>query len=88
MRCVAEDLTYRAPGVDLNGKDAYQGFIGGGRPRSPASPWRGTAHEHLQTLLLNAEVGSLCGRGILPVTFWALVFPPLPLDACAVVYQF
>lgn len=32
MRCVAEDLTYRAPGVDLNGKDAYQGFIGGFAP--------------------------------------------------------
>lgn len=32
MSYVAEDITCRAPGVDLDGKDAYQGFIGGFAP--------------------------------------------------------
>ena len=32
MRHVADDITCRAAGVDLNGKDAYQGFIGGFAP--------------------------------------------------------
>lgn len=32
MSYVAEDITCRAPGVDLDSKDAYQGFIGGFAP--------------------------------------------------------
>lgn len=32
MSYVAEEITCRAPGVDLNGKDAYRGFIGGFAP--------------------------------------------------------
>lgn len=33
MDCVADDITCRAPGVDLVGKDAYRGFIAGFAPR-------------------------------------------------------
>lgn len=29
MSHVADEIICRAPGIDLNGKDAYQGFIGG-----------------------------------------------------------
>lgn len=32
MNYVAEDITCRAPGVDLDGKDAYRAFIGGFAP--------------------------------------------------------
>ena len=32
MSYVADHITCRAPGVDLDGKDAYQGFIGGFAP--------------------------------------------------------
>ncbi|MGO3325263.1 nuclear transport factor 2 family protein [Gordonia sp. (in: high G+C Gram-positive bacteria)] len=32
MDLVAEDITCRAPGVDLNGKEAYTQFIGGFAP--------------------------------------------------------
>ncbi|WP_375001947.1 nuclear transport factor 2 family protein [Aeromicrobium sp. CTD01-1L150] len=32
MSHVADDVTCRAPGVDLTGKDAYQEFIGGFAP--------------------------------------------------------
>lgn len=32
MGYVADDVTCRAPGVDLEGKDAYRGFIGGFAP--------------------------------------------------------
>ncbi len=32
MTFVADDITCRAPGVDLQGKDAYHGFIGGFAP--------------------------------------------------------
>lgn len=32
MSYVADDIACRAPGVDLDGKDAYQGFIGGFAP--------------------------------------------------------
>lgn len=32
MTYVADDVTCRAPGIDLNGKDAYRGFIGGFAP--------------------------------------------------------
>jgi hypothetical protein len=32
MRCVSDDITCRAPGVDLNGKEAYREFIGGFAP--------------------------------------------------------
>lgn len=32
MSHVADDITCRAPGVDLDGKAAYQGFIGGFAP--------------------------------------------------------
>ncbi len=32
MSHVADDISCRAPGVDLNGKDAYRGFIGGFAP--------------------------------------------------------
>lgn len=32
MGYVADDITCRAPGVDLDGKDAYRGFIGGFAP--------------------------------------------------------
>lgn len=32
MSYVADDITCRAPGADLNGKDAYRGFIGGFAP--------------------------------------------------------
>lgn len=43
MNSVADDIVCRAPGVDLDGKDAYRGFIGGFAPmltnsaRSPSS---------------------------------------------------
>lgn len=33
MSYVADDITCRAPGVDLDGKDAYQGSLGGFTPR-------------------------------------------------------
>ena len=33
MSHVADDITCRAPGIDLTGKDAYRGFIGGFAPR-------------------------------------------------------
>ncbi|WP_040163259.1 nuclear transport factor 2 family protein [Microbacterium gorillae] len=33
MSIVADDITCRAPGVDLDGKDAYRQFIGGFAPR-------------------------------------------------------
>lgn len=32
MNYVADDIVCRAPGVDLEGKDAYRGFIGGFAP--------------------------------------------------------
>lgn len=32
MNVVADDIVCRAPGVDLDGKDAYRGFIGGFAP--------------------------------------------------------
>ena len=32
MGCVADDITCRAPGADLVGKDAYRGFVGGFAP--------------------------------------------------------
>ena len=32
MNYVADDITCRAPGVDLQGRDAYRGFIGGFAP--------------------------------------------------------
>lgn len=32
MSYIADDITCRAPGVDLNGKDAYQGFVDGFAP--------------------------------------------------------
>jgi len=32
MTHVADDITCRAPGIDLNGKDAYRDFIGGFAP--------------------------------------------------------
>lgn len=32
MTHVADDIACRAPGVDLDGKDAYRGFIGGFAP--------------------------------------------------------
>lgn len=32
MSYVADDIACRAPGVDLDGKDAYRGFIGGFAP--------------------------------------------------------
>lgn len=32
MTYVADDIVCRAPGVDLDGKDAYRGFIGGFAP--------------------------------------------------------
>ena len=32
MSCVADDISCRAPGGDLAGKDAYRGFIGGFAP--------------------------------------------------------
>lgn len=32
MTYVADDITCRAPGVDLNGKDAYREYIGGFAP--------------------------------------------------------
>lgn len=32
MSHVADDISCRAPGVDLNGKPAYRGFIGGFAP--------------------------------------------------------
>ena len=32
MRHVADDITCRAPGADLVGKDAYRGFVGGFAP--------------------------------------------------------
>ena len=32
MGYVADDISCRAPGVDLDSKDAYQGFIGGFAP--------------------------------------------------------
>lgn len=32
MSRVADDITCRAPGLDLDGKDAYRGFIGGFAP--------------------------------------------------------
>jgi ketosteroid isomerase-like protein len=32
MSYVADDITCRAPGIDLNGKDAYRGFIAGFAP--------------------------------------------------------
>lgn len=32
MSYVADDITCRAPGVDLDGKEAYRGFIGGFAP--------------------------------------------------------
>ena len=32
MSYVADDITCRAPGVDLNGKDSYRAFIGGFAP--------------------------------------------------------
>lgn len=32
MQYVADDVTCRAPGVDLDGKDAYRDFIGGFAP--------------------------------------------------------
>ncbi|GAA4816448.1 nuclear transport factor 2 family protein [Tomitella cavernea] len=32
MSYVADDVACRAPGVDLDGKDAYRGFIGGFAP--------------------------------------------------------
>lgn len=32
MKYVADDVTCRAPGIDLDGKEAYQEFIGGFAP--------------------------------------------------------
>lgn len=32
MNYVAEDITYRAPGADFHGKDAYRSFIAGFAP--------------------------------------------------------
>lgn len=32
MDYIADDITCRAPGIDLEGKDAYQAFIGGFAP--------------------------------------------------------
>lgn len=32
MELVSDEITCRAPGIDLDGKDAYRGFIGGFAP--------------------------------------------------------